>query len=585
MKKILSFVSLVLTALFLLTCFTACKKPEQTDEPDEDMVAFDINDYQIIRPQSVGSDLSKATVALQNRIESSAKVTLVVSDDWYDEGEDVSSKKEILIGETDRAETAAAKAKLDEINNKKAFIIEVNVNKIVILGKSEDITIRAIKYFATNFVSTSAKEGTLAIDASYSALNKANTDTIIYPENLVEFSMGAKHTVYSHGDRYSTSTLQYPTAIYLQYQRDQKNNGTMIATLNSSEQFYRIFKSTDDGKNWAEISQVFETNPENLGNKELQAGRMPFLYELPVDMGDLKKGTIILAGTSSPVGGTNAKYEKTAITMYYSTDLGETWNYLPSVDYGEGQVDGNGVWEPFLIYEEETGRLYCFYSDATEDAVEGKHDQKLVYKYTTDRKTWVGAGGKTAPTDDPFEAVASSNHKHRPGMVVVSKMTNGEYILTYEFVGSKMDSTNSTTYYKIAKRLDDWGDPADTGYIVKSDKGETAGSGPWSAYTPVGGDNGIFFTFARFRGDYKHLDTSSNLNAPDIFISFDYGRTYTTLKNPFKYTHIADTQQDRTGYSVMFLVSPDGRSVYFFNNPPYGITTQEISVIRIDIIP
>ncbi len=579
MKKLLLLVSIFLIASTLTFCFTSCSK----DNKSESEVGFDISGYEIVYPSMAGDDLISAATALRNRIEKCANLKLNIKEDFVAADEEVSGK-EIIVGESDRAETVALKAKLDTLGSESAFAIEVIGNKIVVLGMSEDITIHAIKYFVNNFVDLSQKEGTIALDKSYNKAHMADENMIIIPEELVGFVMSEQYLVFEpeHGTT-SQSTNQYPTATYLQYQKNEADNGTMLATLNSGESFYRIFRSTDDGKNWEQITEVYETNPDNYGagvSQPLQAGRMPFLYELPAKVGEFEKGTIFLAGTSSPPKGTAASYERTAITMYYSTDIGKTWTALPSVDYGKGKIDGNGVWEPFLIYEEKTGRVYCFYSDATQDKVEGQHDQRLVYKYSTDMKNWTGETG-TGSYTEPFEAIASADYKHRPGMVAVSKMTNGEYILTYEFVGSKVDATGSTTFYKTTTRLDDWGDPADMGKVVITDEGETSGSGPWSAYTPVGGDNGIFFVFARFKGDYRDGD----FEQPDIFISFDYGRTYRSLENPFKYNHIGNTDEDRSGYSVMFLVSPDGKTMYFFNNPPYGVSSQTISMVRIDIIP
>ncbi|MBE6619227.1 MAG: exo-alpha-sialidase [Ruminococcaceae bacterium] len=587
MRRILSVLSLGLALVFTLSCFVSCK--DDAENPDTENDGFDIGAYKIVYSKKASDDICTASMTLRKKINSSAKVDLKIEDDWYPEGTDVSAIKEILIGDTNRAETKALKTKLDGVKKDMAYAVEVSGNKIVILGKNDSATMQAMKYFINEFVCKSTGDGKIPMAADFSKAQLGDKDMIIYPETLVGFTMSEEYTVFEpEQGRGSSQKNQYPTAIYLQYQANPENNGKMLATLNSSESFYRILRSDDEGKTWNAVTKLYEINPANSsGNEPLQAGRMPFLYELPAKVGDFEKGTIFLAGTSSPIGGNAAKYERTAITMYYSTDLGKTWKYLPSVDYGKGRIDENGVWEPFLIYEEETGRVYCFYSDATgenKDPVNPQPDQTLVYKYTTDMVNWTGKTG-TGSYSEPFEAVASSDVDHRPGMVAISKMTNGEYILTYEFVGCKIGN-NSTTFYKKTTRLDDWGDPADMGHIVETVDGKTSGSGPWNSYTPVGGDCGILFTFARF-GAHHHDKVNPDLTRPDIFISFDYGETFVTLENPFDYTFVGDTSVDRTGYSVMFLVSPDGRSVFFFNNPPYfkGAETQIMKMVRIDIHP
>lgn len=210
-------------------------------------------------------------------------------------------------------------------------------NKIVILGKDDDITVRAVKYFAVNFVSTSEKEGILPIEKGYSKANKADTGTVIFPENLVELKIGKKTGVISPDDKMSTKSYYYPTAVQLSYQKNESDNGKLIATLNSSEQLYRIMESSDDGASWKQIAQVTDKV-----NANCNGGRMPMIYELPASIGAYEKGTLVLAGTSS--ASKNSSEEKSAIVVYYSTDAGKSWTAGQNVDVGTGRTDGEGVW-------------------------------------------------------------------------------------------------------------------------------------------------------------------------------------------------------------------------------------------------
>ncbi len=566
--------TLLLTAT-VLTAFASCAPKNKGDEGK----SMDISGYTLIRPTKTSNELVKAVATFKNVVENTVGIDIPVKEDWVKPGETLDEgAKEILIGETNRKASADAKAKLDADENENAFIIEVTDTKIVILAKNYDALLRALKYFIVNAVRTSKKEGCVACAIGDSEIKIADVSTVML-DNFTELCYSEEKAVFDKGAGYG-SVIQYPTAVYLRFQADSKNNGTMIATANSSESIYHIVRSTDDGETWKEITAVSDTL-NSKGAKPLQAGRMPFLYELPVDMGDFKKGTVFLAGTSSPKGGSKATYEGTAITLYYSTDLGKSWKQTGNIDLGMGQIDGNGVWEPFLIYEEETKRLYCFYSDATGDTVPGDHDQKLVYKYTTDLKKWTGMGG-TDTDAEPFEALASENCTDRPGMVSISKMSNGEYILTYEYVGVKGYGHGATTFYKTAKRLDDWGDVSDMGKpVVTADK-KSSGSGPWNVYTPVGSENGILFSFARFAQDYP-----SSLEKPYLYISLDCAKTFICIENPFDYKHLSGTSKtDRAGYSPCMISSPDGKTVYFFNNPTYGKANQtyRITMVRIDII-
>ena len=554
-------------AMFTSTAllFSSCRhKPQEVD--NENSVGFDISEYTIVHSTTANPDTQSAANALKNRIAKSTGVTLHVSDDSIKKGEDASAKKEILIGYTDRDESRALRTKLDGVNNDKAFAIEVSGNKICIMGKSADITIRAIKYFASNYVSTSQKQGTLNLPADLSTAKLADTATTIYPDTLIELKISKKYNLYLHSkDTTAASTVTYPKLVKLQHQANEADNGIMLATFNSSEYFYRIMKSVDNGDTWTEIAQV-----NDKYNLDLVGGRMPHLFELPVDMGQFKKGTILLAGTSSPKGGNNASFEKSAITLYSSTDLGESWTSQPSLDYAKGKTNGEGIWEPFLIYEEETGRLYCFYSDDSDP----EHDQKLVYKYTTDLKTWVGKDGKTGQTDDPFEAVACDNPKLRPGMISIAKMGNGEYIMTYEMVELSMNPT----YAKKTRRLDDWGDISDYGTEVLSVDGHSFGSSPWIAWSPVGGECGTLVVAGKHR-----VQDKTNKSAPPIFLSFDYGKTYIELENPIGYTI---TGGNRSGYSPCVMFSADGKTLYYATNPNKVSEPDKayVAMVRIDII-
>lgn len=109
MTKIRSFFALFLALTAVLAGLLSCNGTSDTDDNVGDENGLDVSGYTIVSSQNAPKNISSAALALRKRVENSAKVTLAISDDWYDDGEDVSSAKEILIGETDRAETASAK--------------------------------------------------------------------------------------------------------------------------------------------------------------------------------------------------------------------------------------------------------------------------------------------------------------------------------------------------------------------------------------------------------------------------------------------------------------------------------------------
>lgn len=77
-------------------------------------------------------------------------------------------------------------------------------------------------------------------------------------------------------------------------------------------------ESDDGGRSWEEISKAYfthgnETSGSFAGGIILQ----PFLYELREDVGDYKKGTVLLSGNAIPESG-----ESTNIQLYASNDKG-----------------------------------------------------------------------------------------------------------------------------------------------------------------------------------------------------------------------------------------------------------------------
>ncbi len=208
------------------------------------------------------------------------------------------------------------------------------------------------------------------------------------------------------------------------------------------------------------------------------------------------------------------------------------------------------------------------------------HDQKIVYKYTSDGKTWVGANG-SALESAPFEAVASSNSSLRPGMVSVTKMSNGEYIMVYDVGHSRYGDSTATVHYKKSTNLADWTDIADVGPMVKSTDNRAFGSAPWCAYSEIGGENGLFITTGRYRDD-----RNSDPSEPDLFISFDFGETFVTVENPFDYEN-TDLSLGKFGYSPFFAVANGGKTIYYFNTSFFkpANKTQCIEMVEIEIIP
>lgn len=82
--------------------------------------------------------------------------------------------------------------------------------------------------------------------------------------------------------------------------------------------YFQIMESDDAGRSWYEISKAYFTHGNETGGS-FAGGIMlqPFLYELPEDVGDYKKGTVLLSGNAIP-----ADFASTNIQLYASNDKG-----------------------------------------------------------------------------------------------------------------------------------------------------------------------------------------------------------------------------------------------------------------------
>ncbi len=325
----------------------------------------------------------------------------------------------------------------------------------------------------------------------------------------------------------------YPRIICLQHSFLGQNN-VLLATCEESnpavEPGYPILRSLDQGKTWQRLSVVHDKTPGYC------ALWQPTLFELPRDFGPWKAGTILLAGASVDPAHT----QRSAISLYASTDGGVTWNDRPAV-LAKGGGPGTGVWEPFLVLLDD-GTLVCYYSDETESEA---HSQKLVYQTSADGITW----------SDPVDITDFRRQRDRPGMPVVTRLGDGTYFMTYEMVGRP---GNIVTYRTSADGLD-WGDPASIGTSVESTDFKMLGSAPYCNWTPAGSDKGTLIVSGTF------MAQGSSSTGTDYFLSHDYGKTWTTIPHiiPYEGTHI-----DHSGYSNSMVFSADGKVLYALNNPP-----------------
>ncbi|MBQ8742019.1 MAG: exo-alpha-sialidase [Clostridia bacterium] len=529
MKTIKRVGALLIVAVMLLAAFVACgsgKKDDKNDDKSGEDISdlIDVSKYTIVRPDVASRNILGVTSKLKTSIKDSCKADINVVTD--DESE---TEYEILIGNTNRSVSGDVVSSLSKTAKKEAFAISINGTKIVIVGISDDDTLIGVNHFINEYVDKSKGEKTLALKKGDTTVLKQTGKLHYVSPNYDAVVIEKTATAATPSSPITSDFFNFSKIVKLEHQSDKSKNGMLFVTSESKGD-YPLFRSEDDGKTWTRLPKI--------GDEVLNAttGYQPFLFELPVNMGDYKAGTLLFAANTISPGKTN-------LILQASTDFGETWESLGIVAQGGAYngttYDSEGLWEPFIVYEEETGRLYYTYSDETDP----KHNQKLSYKYTTDLKNWSKVGDMCALGD------------LRPGMVALTKMGNGKWALAYEMINNNIIGSHENIHIKFADSMTSW-DVDDKGTPISAGGAGLAG-GPSVVWVPGGGECGTLIVTAIFDWGTQYPDIPCA-----FFVSFDYGKTFTVIDNPL---HVKGS---RTGYSTGFYVDKEGY-LYYVNNTEY----------------
>ncbi|KAG5927761.1 hypothetical protein E4U42_001808 [Claviceps africana] len=275
-------------------------------------------------------------------------------------------------------------------------------------------------------------------------------------------------TIYQPPSNYRTPRTLYGRTAQLP-------DGTLLATWENYSPEppvveFPIYRSTDKGATWAPFSTV--TDQVNGWGLRYQ----PFLYVLPQSIGQLPKGTVLLAGNSIPTD-----LSKTKIDLYASKDAGKTWSFVSSIAHGGRALPNNGetpVWEPFLMVY--NNQLICYYSDQRDTA----YGQKLVHQASSDAVSW-------GPV---VNDVTGTTYTERPGMTTVAGLPNGNWIMTFEYGGgASPTNVGFPVYYRIASSPLDF---ASASNQILNANGKVPGSSPYVTWSPSGGPSGTIIANA-----------------------------------------------------------------------------------------
>lgn len=120
-------------------------------------------------------------------------------------------------------------------------------------------------------------------------------------------------TIFTPPASWMSHSTSYARVLLLD--KDCEEGNVLLTTWtqsNPGEAYFPIYKSVDGGLSWAELSRVY-FNETATGGILLQ----PFIYELPIQVGKYRAGTILATGNAIP-----SDFSSTNIDIYASTDVG-----------------------------------------------------------------------------------------------------------------------------------------------------------------------------------------------------------------------------------------------------------------------
>ncbi|MPY56916.1 RICIN domain-containing protein [Streptomyces spongiae] len=313
----------------------------------------------------------------------------------------------------------------------------------------------------------------------------------------------------------------YPRALRLQH--NGSANGTILSTFEqytNGTPVFPIYRSTDNGNSWTKISEVADT--QNGWGMRWE----PELFELPKAMGGFPVGTILAAGASVPADRAAIK-----IDLYASTDRGQSWSFVTNIATGGRAISSNGytpVWEPFFLISGD--KLIVYYSDQRDP----DHGQKIVHQVSTDLRNW-------GPVVDD---VAMPTYADRPGMPVVTRLPNGNYVMTHEYCGAP--EGGCSVYYHISSDPENF--ISAPGQVLRSTDGTIPSGAPFVTWLPAGGPNGTLVV----SGDTQD----------DLFINTQNGaaNAWTRMRSNVARGYSRGLLPLADGHSLMVLSGGRGRS-------------------------
>ena len=322
---------------------------------------------------------------------------------------------------------------------------------------------------------------------------------LLFAEGLVSFAQ-ADDSPYSgevlfrpDDPQYPYASAGYPRVIRLTYSGAQYN-GRLLAVFalggHGRPEEIPVYESTDDGLTWTRVATVTAATATGWGIGG------PTIFEVPRQIGGVVTGTLLVAGTAWKHDGPPNKYgvpgmpgpdndfSHQVIEIHRSTDHGHTWAYYGKCIEISGVPNefSYGIWEPHFQID-ANGNLVCYFAWERPGGQGGSPKSQVIAHVSS------SDGGLT--WSSPVSDVVSNNNDDRPGMPIVVKLPNGQYLMAYELCVGGVNA-NDACLVHIKTSLDgiDWSPTSDLGTLVETAEGHRLAHTPYIAWSPAGGPNG-----------------------------------------------------------------------------------------------
>lgn len=359
---------LLLSTMLLLSLFSCnSQKPGSTPPAADAVPSLTVGEDYVITCPSDNKEVSKLCRTIKYAFRDEIGITVNVKEDFVPDPSQI-PEKEILVGKTDRPESAKAYEKLGEDQ----WSLTVEGNKIVIAGTTSLALSDAVKYFISTYV-----KGVSVVKIPANTAYLSATPPIDF-----KWADGDITTVKTSGG--------YPRLYALK-------DGTLLLGCDGMT----VYRSTDGGKTWS----------EGIHTSNRHAGTANAAFIQTDD------GTVYMGFRATRHTASGEFYS--SIQVCYSTDNGYTWKQHSTV-YENTEVTGvyKGVWEPH--FGMMNGKLTCFYAN---DSTNITTYQNIEYKqWDPEAKEWTN---RTIVCN-------GEDHKSRDGMPVWQQLSTGEYVCVIE---------------------------------------------------------------------------------------------------------------------------------------------------------